>query len=436
MRDLAQFERQVIRGLLQGYDTKAIVTNLTIGSFELVPMRQIFLAMNSYFNRFNEVPQLDVLVNEIQKMPIKPEEISNIVAFLEKKDEITEDKFRYAYEEVTRAHKSRRLKVSMKKAIAHIDADNPDKAQDILLKDLTDVAAGGRDVVVVDYYENFVDRMTTVQKRQKNPELDKKFCISTGIEKLDTELDGGLRNGELGLMMAPPEGGKSISLQDITISAILAGYKVCFVTIEMTPEQTAYRFDSRLAQIKYRKFRRAQMSEDDYEKWDAEVSKLKPNALKILGVPEGCSCRLIGAELSKLSGVFQPDMVVVDYVGIMSPNEGGYQSAMDWKYIGEIVKNLKGLALKLNIPIWSAAQLLVGAKEKVELSFGDIGLARQQIAAHADIAIGIIQTSQMRTMDLTKLQFIKIREGCENRFLEINSDYDRISLVRRSIDGI
>jgi hypothetical protein len=103
---------------------------------------------------------------------------------------------------------------------------------------------------------------------------------------------------------------------------------------------------------------------------------------------------------------------------------------MDWKYVGAIVRNLKGLALKLNIPVWSAAQLLVQAKEKAEITFVDAGLARQQIAAHADICVAIIQTSQMKAMDEMKLQLVKVREGCENRFIEIISDFDRIRLER------
>jgi replicative DNA helicase len=232
------------------------------------------------------------------------------------------------------------------------------------------------------------------------------------------------------LILAPPEGGKSITLQDFTMAAVLSNYRAAFITIEMTPEQVAYRFDSRLTQMRYRGFRRAQLSDEMIVAWDSAASLIKENMLKIIGVPEGCNCRLIESELAQLSGVFMPDIIAVDYASIMSPNEGMFGSSMDWKYVGEIVRNLKGLALKLNIPTWSAAQLLVGAKEKAEVSFIDVGLARQQIAAHADICAAVIQTSKMRAMDITRIQLVKVREGCENRFLEITSDFDRIKLER------
>jgi replicative DNA helicase len=187
--------------------------------------------------------------------------------------------------------------------------------------------------------------------------------------------------------------------------------------------------------MRYRKFRRAKLTDDELTAWESKIKKLKSNSLKIIGVPEGCSCRLIESEIARIQGLFTPDLVVVDYAGIMSPNEGSYSSSMDWKYVGAIVRNLKGLALKLNIPVWSAAQLLVQAKEKSEVSFVDTGLARQQIAAHADICIAIIQTSQMRAMDETKLQLVKVREGCETRMIEIKSDFDTIRLSKEGIEG-
>jgi len=203
----------------------------------------------------------------------------------------------------------------------------------------------------------------------------------------------------------------------------------------MTPEQTAYRFDSRLSQIKYRKFRRAEIEEADVKQWDEKMSVLKSDSLKIIGVPDNCNCKLIESELDKISNRFTPDLVVVDYAGIMTPNNAdGQSSTMDWKYIGEIVRDLKQFALKLNLPLWSAAQLLVGSKEKAELTFSDIGLARQQIAAHSDWAIALIQTKQMTLMDVLRLQFIKAREGVDERYIEVQNDFDRITLQRKTQD--
>ena len=435
MIDIIQFERIIIKGLLKGYEARKLMARMNVDYFETVQLRQIFQVIEEYYKKFSEIPAVEILVNELKTEKIDKDELNNMVAFLTKDEIITEDKFRYAVIETEKIYLSRKLRVLMKEAIGWLDKGEPKRAQDVLLKDVIELSSFGRDVKIIDFVGDFEERKKELLRRRDNPEIIKQYCIPTGIQKLDYELDGGLRRGELGLILAPPEGGKSIGLQDISVTAMLKGFKVALVTIEMTPEQTAFRLDARLTQMRYRNFRRAKLTDEDAEAWSEYIKGLKTNSLKIIGVPEGCSCRLIESELARLQGLFSPDLIAVDYAGIMSPNEGSYGSSMDWKYVGAIVRDLKGLALKMNIPVWSAAQLLVQTKEKAEVKFVDIGLARQQIAAHCDIAVAIIQTSQMQVMGETKLQLVKVREGCESRIIDIISDFDKISLERKS-EGI
>jgi len=433
--DVIKFERAIIKGLLLGHHSRKLMTRLNVDYFETLQLRTIFQVIIEYYKEYSEIPQVDILVNELKKSKIEDAEFKNMEAFLTKGENLTSDRFRYAVQEVEKEYISRKLRTSMKQAIGFLNKGEPKKAQDILLKETIQLSSFGREIRIVDFVSDFEKRRAHLVDRKANPDILKELCIPTGIDRLDYELDGGLRKGELGLILGQPEGGKSITLQDMSVSAVMSGFKVALVTIEMTPEQTAYRLDSRLSQIKYRKFRKAQLTDEDLVKWELDIKALKENSLKIIGVPEGCSCRLIESELHRLAGIFQPDLVVVDYAGIMSPNEGAFGSSMDWKYIGAIIRNLKGLSLKMNIPVWSACQILVGAKEKAEVGFVDVGLARQQIAAHADICVAIIQTSQMLAMDLTKLQLVKVREGCESRFIEFTNDYDRIKLVREIPTG-
>jgi replicative DNA helicase len=319
--DIIQFERDIIRGLIIGFDSRRLMARLNIDYFETIQLRKIYQAIEDYHRKFSEVPQADILVNELRKAGIEKDELSNMAAFLTKEENISEDRFKYAVDEMERAYLSRKLKVSMKEAIGWLDKGDPKKAQDVLLKDTIELSSFGREVKVIDFVGDFEERKKSLTKRRDNPEMIKQICIATGIEKLDYELDGGLRKGELGLFLAPPEGGKSISLQDISVSAMMHGYKVALVTIEMTPEQTAYRLDARLTLMRYRKFRRAKLTDDELTAWESNIKKLKSNSLKIIGVPEGCSCRLIESEIARIQGLFTPDLVVVDYAGIMSPNE-------------------------------------------------------------------------------------------------------------------
>lgn len=430
------FERDVVIGLLKGYESKEAMAKITADCFTAKELNILYIVIKSYYERFNEMPDGDVVINEMAMLPaIAPEGLTKTKMFVEKAREssLDEAKFKYAVGEVERSFASRQLKENIKEALVLIDKGQPIEAQDYMFKNLIELSSYGEEIRIVDFVEEFKERKDNLLKRRDNPETWKELCIPTYIKELDEELDGGLRNGEFGLWLGVPEGGKSISLQNISVNMALKGHRVALFTIEMTPEQTAYRLDSSLTGIKYKSFRRAQMNEDELIFWENAVNQIPINRLKIIGVPEGCTCRLIEAELKKIGGLFRPDIVIVDYANIMSPNEGRFQSSMDWKFVGEVVRNLKGLALKLNLPTWSAGQLLVGSKEKEQLGFGDIGLARQQIAAHTDVCIGIIRTSQMEEMDQARLQFIKAREGVMKRFIDITTDFDRIKLSKEEL---
>lgn len=429
-----QFERTVIQALIQGLQSRLLMAKLTVDFFETKQFRQVFYAIGLYYQKFAEVPLVDVLINEMRKMDIPQSDLGNIEAFLTKADAIRDDALQYAVEELEKAYLSRQLRFKMKEAVTLLEKGDPRQAQDVLLREVSSLSGAGRDVRILDFVDTFEARKEQILTRIRNPEIARQIFIPSGIVPLDNELDGGARKGELILILAPPASGKSIALQDISMRAVLQGYKVAFFTIEMTPEQTSYRLDSSLTQIKYHAFRRAELRDADFVEWEKKVKQIQPNQFKVIGVPGECSCRLIEAELARMAGTFKPDLVAVDYTGIMSPNEGKFESSMDWKYVGEILRNIKGLALKLNIPIWSAAQLLVGAKEKAEIRMTDIGLAKQQISAHTDVCVAIIQTKQMKAMGTTRLQFVKSREGCENTIVDIVSDYDRISLQKKTTD--
>jgi len=428
-----EFERLVVKGILAGCDSKYVISKFTSDFFEIIEQSNLYDLILSFYQKFHEVPEADVLVHKIKSIDwMKEAEKINSIAFLEKQEEISESKFKYAIEQVEKNFISRKIRISMKEALKYLEAGNPFKAQEILSEESIDVQSSGKEIRVLDFSGNFENRKNELIKRKNNPELLKEYCIPTGIEKLDIELDGGIRKGELLLWLGVPSGGKSISMQDCSISMVEKGFKVMFFTIEMTPEQTAYRMDSRLSQIQYRQFRRNNLTDEEIKQWERCIKKIPENILKIISVPEGCNCLLIEAEIQKIKSNFVPDIIIIDYVGIMSPNEGRFQSNMSWEYIGTIVKNLKGLALKMNVPVMSASQILVGAKEKASLSFSDIGMARQQIAAHCDICCALIQTSQMQEMDMLKIQIVKIREGSELKEFEVQPDFDKISIVRRT----
>jgi len=71
-------------------------------------------------------------------------------------------------------------------------------------------------------------------------------AIPTGMAELDFRLKGGLRRGELGLIVAPPKRGKTTFLVNLAFGAMLAGYKVLYFTYEDGEQAILTRLCSRI----------------------------------------------------------------------------------------------------------------------------------------------------------------------------------------------
>ena len=94
-----------------------------------------------------------------------------------------------------------------------------------------------------DYYETAPDRM---DKYSKGIEGIRR--VTTGMDGLNKVMKGGLGDGELGVIIAPPNRGKSFALTNIGAGAMLEGFNVVHYTLEMPEPQVAKRYDNRLLQ--------------------------------------------------------------------------------------------------------------------------------------------------------------------------------------------
>jgi replicative DNA helicase len=70
-------------------------------------------------------------------------------------------------------------------------------------------------------------------------------------------------------------------------------------------------------------------------------------------MPRGTKTLEIEAKLENIMAKFEPDLLCVDYLGIMKSNKS-YGS--DWQDVGHIAEDLHELCRKKNIPLITAAQ--------------------------------------------------------------------------------
>lgn len=117
---------------------------------------------------------------------------------------------------------------------------------------------GTRKYTLINWSEEFEDRQARRKWERDHP--DAVVSIPTGWPTIDKRLSGGSRPGELIGIMGTTGRGKSIALNNITMSAIRRGHEALYIGFEMPARQIAARQDSRWLQLEYNKLKEYDMT--------------------------------------------------------------------------------------------------------------------------------------------------------------------------------
>ena len=189
-------------------------------------------------------------------------------------------------------------------------------------------------------------------------ERDRK-CIPTGYSGLDETMCGGWTKPELTIVGARPGKGKSAFLLASSLAAVEAGFHVGYFSLEMSAEQIGQRELSMTSLVGISKQRKGKsaMTDKDWEMLSAGLESI--NAM-------GASDRFhiyqgYGMTVERLGNIArhavqrgEMDMLVLDYLQLLRTVE---KTRADFERLGLVSKSLKQLALTLDIPILTAAQV-------------------------------------------------------------------------------
>ncbi len=181
--------------------------------------------------------------------------------------------------------------------------------------------------------------------------------MPTGFSALDRLLNGGLHKSDLVLIAARPAVGKSTLAMNIVENAALYSGASCAVfSLEMPKVQIAQRLTCSVANVSMTAALNGKLGLTDWENiWKAnkliEGAKIFVDDSSLVTPPEILSkCRKLKAK----SGL---DLVMVDYIQLMSGSgrRGGSENRQ--QEISEISRSLKILAKELSVPVIALSQL-------------------------------------------------------------------------------
>jgi len=281
--------------------------------------------------------------------------------------------------------------------------------------------------------------------------------IKSGIAKLD-ELTGGWRKGELIFIAAPSGEGKSAVLLNFSRNAFLQGANVLYVTLELGRDEVLERYTALVSQLSYQNIRNKTLSSSSFaqllfknlkefvdeseiklftDKFKTEFKNLtnliainnfmssfkkRPNKLNVVDIPRNCTLKLLERELLKALNRGKVDILVLDHYNLLVADRWTKDY---WLDIGNMARELKGIAKQYNIPILTAVQLKF-MKEGEEMSPEHVKYS-QMIVHNADFVMAFSRSQEDKILQRICIELLKHR-STKKETIMLREDFEKMSL--------
>lgn len=179
--------------------------------------------------------------------------------------------------------------------------------------------------------------------------------VSSGIAGIDS-IVGGWQRGDLVIVAARPSVGKTALATTMAANAAFrSGKAIAIFSLEMSREQIGSRMLSSVSGIGLHEIRHGQLDLAEMTEVMSASDRIKRSKIFVEDAPIATpgemksKCR----RLKKEHGL---DLVVVDYLQLMSPDRGNKDSNRVYD-VAEISRGLKALARELDVPVVALSQL-------------------------------------------------------------------------------
>jgi replicative DNA helicase len=353
----------------------------------------------NYFDKYHTVPTLEILKIELQKVENEVLQIS-IKEQLKQAYTSSDADLQYVQEEFTNFCKNQQLKKALLTSVDLLKAGDFDGIRFLVDNALK---AGNDKNLGHEYVKDIEDRYRE----------DSRAVIPTPWELINNLLQGGLGNGDFGIIFGSPGGGKSWSLVALGGYAVKLGYNVLHYTLELGENYVGKRYDAFFSKISVTKI-------DSFKSQIEELIPQLPGNLIIKEFPTGkATISTIESHIGKCADLgTKPDLIIIDYVDLLSSKKKNRERKEE---IDDIYQSTKGLARQLNIPIWSVSQVnRAGAQDNI--IEGDKAAGSYDKMMIADFAMSLSRKKEDKVNGTGRYHIMKNRYGADGLTFMVNAD--------------
>jgi len=350
-----------------------------------------------YYEKYHTTISLDILKVEMKKL-------DNEVLKVSVKEQLREaykadiDDLQYVQEEFSTFCKNQQLKRALLNSVDLLKAGDYDSIKYMI----ESAMKAGQDKNIGHEYK----RDTESRYRE-----DHRKIVPTPWEPVNELIQGGLGNGDLGLIFGNPGGGKSWTLVALGGFAIQMGYNVIHYTLELSEAYTGRRYDAFFTGMPVDQLDK---HKDKVEAASAEL----PGELIIREFAMGkTTMSTIESHIQKVKDLgIEPDLIIIDYIDLLSTRKRNVDRKGE---IDDIYTSTKGLARELNIPIWSVSQVnRAGAKDNV--IEGDKAAGSYDKMMITDVSLSLSRKKEDKVNGTGRLHFMKNRYGMDGLTFEVD----------------
>jgi replicative DNA helicase len=344
-----------------------------------------------YYQKYHCPPTMDVLKVEMKRLENDVLQMSIKEQLKEAYRSSDESDLTYVKQEFTNFCKNQQLKKALLNSVDLLKAGDYDS-----IRSLVDSALrSGQDKNIGHEYTKDIE--SRYREEERRP-------IVTPWKEFNELLQGGLGEGDFGLIFGNPGGGKSWCLVALGAYAVQAGYNIIHYTLELGESYIGRRYDSYFTKIPVNKIIKFK------SKVEEATSEL-PGNLIIKEYPMGrVSINTVEAHIKKCIDLdFKPDLIIIDYVDLLSSKRNNRERKDE---IDDIYTSIKGLARELKLPIWSVSQVnRAGAKDNI--IEGDKAAGSYDKMMIADFAMSLSRQKKDKLNGTGRFHIMKNRYGMD-----------------------
>jgi archaellum biogenesis ATPase FlaH len=390
-----------------------VVPFLDIEIFDKIEHKKLIQGIQSFEQRYDSFPtvkDLNLYIKDVSILESLKESMS--IEENEYKDEFLMGEIEDFFKAKLMYNNATEIVQSIKENNISILSSMPDKIRETM--------SFGFDTTIGLDYSNDCERMYDHLHSEDS-------VVSTGIRYLDRMIKGGFHEKSLTLFLAETNMGKSLIKCGLAVNALLQNKNVLYVTLEMSEDKISERVTANLFDVDLDDL--IKISKDKFIERFKDVNNRVKSKLFIKEYPTRCCntnhIRNLLKEL-ELKKKFKPDIVFVDYLGIMLPNsprrEGNTNTEL--KIVSE---ELRGLAVEKGIPIVSALQTNRNGFASASLDLTDVADSIGTTTT-GDIIIGVTQTEELRTEGVYNFMILKNRYGLNKVKCFVGVDYPKMRI--------